>query len=74
MRTPNQFSYFDDQTLMALETAMHSVWSTLQSHDPFRDWDSDGELKARIAKKLTTLAEHGVKDPEELRSKVLQAI
>jgi hypothetical protein len=44
----------------------------LQAHDPYKDWNKDPELKRALAKKLMALADTGVVDPEELRSRALE--
>lgn len=65
------FPHYDTTRLMALEMAMNSVWSTLQAHDPLRDWSKDDELKTLLAKKIMAIAETGVLDPQEVRAKAL---
>jgi len=74
MMTSQLFPHYDPTTRMALETAMNNVWSTLQAHDPLRDWEKDSELKTLLVKKIMAIAETGVIDPQELRSKALNDI
>jgi len=62
---------YDETTLQALEQALRDVWQVLKAHEPFRDWDKDEEFKTGLASKLMILADAGVTDPQELRSRVL---
>ena len=62
---------YDETTLQALEQALRDVWQVLKAHDPFRDWDKDTEFKRGLAAKLMALADAGVTDPQDLRSRVL---
>jgi hypothetical protein len=62
---------YDETTLQALEQALRDVWQVLKAHDPLRDWDKDSEFQKGLAEKLMALADAGVTDPQELRSRVL---
>jgi hypothetical protein len=62
---------YDEITLRALEQALREVWQVLKAHDPDRDWDRDSELQKGLADTLMALADSGVTDPQELRSRVL---
>jgi hypothetical protein len=64
---------YDEQTLLALEHAFRDVWAVLKAHDPNKDWDKDSELKKALAEKLIDLADAGVVDPQELRSRTLES-
>ena len=44
----------------------------VQARDPFRDFESDSELKTAISQKLSMLAVDGVTDPIELREWALE--
>lgn len=63
---------YDETTLLALEQAVRDVWQVLKARDPFRDWDKDPQLKLAMAEKLMALADAGVNDPQELRSRTLE--
>ena len=65
--------YYDDQTLHAIEEAMRDVWMVLKAHQPYRGWERDPELKSELAYHLMALANAGVLDPAELRSRALRA-
>ena len=62
---------YDETTLQALEQALKDVWQVLKAHDPCRDWDKDAEFQRGLAGKLMALADAGVTDRQELRSRVL---
>ncbi len=66
--------YYDDETLAALEQALRDVWHVLKAHDPYPNWQGDREFKRSLAEKLMALANSGVRDPEELRSRTLQSL
>jgi hypothetical protein len=59
---------------VALEQALRDVWQVLQAHDPYKDWNKDPELKRALAETLMALADTGVVDPEELRSRALESL
>ena len=61
----------DETTLIALEQALEDVWQILKAHDPLRDWDKDTDFRRGLADKLMDLADAGVTQPEEFRSRVL---
>ena len=62
---------YDETTLQALEQALRDVWQVLKAHDPYRDWDKDTDFRRGIAEKLMDLADAGVTERQELRSRVL---
>ena len=62
---------FDETTLQALEQALRDVWQVLKAHDPLRDWDKDADFRRGLAEKLMDLADAGVTERQELRSRVL---
>jgi hypothetical protein len=64
---------YDDQTVVALEQALKDVWEVLKAHNLYKDWDKDTELKRHVAEKLMALADTGVVDPQELRSRTLES-
>ena len=43
----------------------------LKAHDPYRDWDNDPDFRRGLAEKLMDLADAGVTERQELRSRVL---
>jgi hypothetical protein len=63
---------YDDMTLHALEQAFRDVWMVLKAHDPFGDSDDNSELKRQVARTLMALADTGITDPQELRSRRLE--
>jgi hypothetical protein len=63
---------YDDMTLHALEQALRDVWQVLKAHDPCGDWHNNSELKRQVARTLMALADTGVTDPQELRSRTLE--
>jgi hypothetical protein len=63
----------DETTLVALEQALRDVCQVLKAHDPYHDWDRDSEVQQALAKKLMALADTGVRDPKELRSRMLES-
>ena len=58
--------------LLALEQALRDVWEVLKAHDPYGDWDNKPELKRQVARTLMALADTGVTQPQELRSRMLE--
>jgi hypothetical protein len=56
---------------LAIEQALRDVWQV--AHDPYKDWNKDPELKRALAETLMALADTGVVDPEELRSRALES-
>ena len=62
------------KTLDALGQAFDATWVVLQARNPFRDFESDSELKTALSRKLTTLAADGVTDPVELREWALESL
>jgi len=50
------------------------IWEVLRGHDPYRDWDADPALKQVLADKLMDLADDGVTDRQELRSRTLATL
>jgi hypothetical protein len=65
---------YDPKTLDALGEAFDATWVVLQARDPFRDFESDSELKTALNRKLMTLAADGVTDPIELREWALESL
>jgi len=63
---------YDEKIRLALEQALKDVWEVLKAHDPHRDWDKDLELKRALAETLMALADAGVSDLKELRSRTLE--
>ena len=63
----------DETSLVAVEQALRDVCQVLKAHDPDRDWDKDAELQQALEEKLMALADTGVKDPKELRSRMLES-
>ena len=63
---------YDEITLHALEEALRDVWMVLKAHDPDGAWDHKRELKRQVARTLMALADNGVTDPQELRSRTLE--
>ena len=62
---------YDETTLQALEQALRDVWRVLKAHDPLRDWDKETDFRRGLAEKLMDLADAGVTEPQEFRSRVL---
>ena len=62
---------YDETVLQALEQALKDVWQVLKAHDPYRDWDKDPDFRRGLAEKLMDLADAGVTERQELRSRVL---
>jgi len=65
---------YGPKTLDALAEAFDATWAALQARDPFRDFESDSELKTALNWKLMTLAADGVTDPIELRDWALEGL
>jgi hypothetical protein len=65
---------YDPKTLDALGQAFDATWLVLQARNPFRDFESDSELKSVLSRKLMTLAADGVTDPIELREWALEGL
>ena len=63
---------YSDTTLFALEQAMRDVWEVLKAHAPCSDWDKDPGLQNTLAEMVLDLADLGVTDPQELRSRMLK--
>ena len=62
------------QTTDALREAFEATWVVVQARDPFRDLESDFELRATLRQKLVALARDGVTDPIELREWALEGL
>ena len=71
MASPQPPKTYDETTLQALEQALKDVWHILNAHEPFRDWDKDADFRRGLAEKLMDLADAGVTEPQEFRSRVL---
>ena len=69
-----QIDPYHPKTLDALGQAFDATWVVLQARNPFRDFESDSELKSALNRKLTTLAADGVTDPVELREWALESL
>jgi len=65
---------YGPKTLDALAETFDATWVVLQARDPFRDFESDSELKTALNRKLMTLAADGVTDPIELREWALEGL
>ena len=65
---------YGPKTLDALAEAFDATWAVLQARDPFRDFESDSELKTALNRKLMTLAADGVTDPIELQEWALEGL
>jgi hypothetical protein len=63
---------YDETTLHALEDALRDVWMVLKAHDTCGDWNNNSELKRQVARALMALADTGVTDRQELRSRTLE--
>jgi hypothetical protein len=74
MTPQNPLRSYDDATLAALEEALRDVWQVLKAHDPYPDWQEDPEMKRALAEKRMALADSGVRDSQELRTKTLQSL
>ena len=72
MVSPNLRRTYSDTTLFTLEQAMRDVWEVLEAHAPCSDWDKDPGLQNTLAEMLLDLADSGVTDPQELRSRMLE--
>ena len=69
---PNPSRRYSDATLFALEQAMRDVWEVLKAHSPSSDWNADPGLNNTLVEMLLDLADSGVTDPQELRTKMLE--
>ena len=69
-----QINPYDPKTLDALGEAFDATWAVLQHRDPFRDFDTDNELKTELSHKLSALAADGVTDAIELREWALEGL
>lgn len=65
---------YDEVTLSTLNRVFKDVWTALQAHDPFHEWEKDDEAKTSVAQGLMVLIDAGVSDPEELRKKALESL
>ena len=62
------------QTTDALREAFEATWVVVQARAPFRDLESDFDLRAAVRQKLVALAKDGVTDPIELREWALEGL
>ncbi len=62
------------ETLVAVNQAFDTSWTSLKARDPFRDFSKDGDLRALLCEKLFALAGDGVTDPEELRRLAMESL
>jgi hypothetical protein len=74
MLSPNESLSYDEKSLLALSDAFEAVLTTLKSHDPLHDWDTDGERRTELANILLELARTGITDPYVLRSLALDKL
>ena len=75
MTSPNlRAEIYDPKTLAAMDQAFAAVWRMLRADDPFRDYDSDSELRIAIGKKLLNLVADGVTDPLRLRNLTVESL
>jgi len=74
MASKYQARSYNDATLAALEHALRDVWEVLKAHNPDGDWENDTELKTALAKNMMALADAGVIDRHELRSRTLETL
>ena len=72
-KNPPRISY-DPALRSTVERAFDATWTVLQARDPFRDFETDLELKTAINQKLCALARDGVTDPVELREWTLEGL
>ena len=72
MLPQNHPQAFDAKDLVTLECAFNATLTTLKTNDPFRDWDRDGELRTKLAAKLSALAATGITSPDELGRRALE--
>ena len=71
---PNHPQAFDAKGLLRLECAFNATLKTLKANDPFRDWDRDGELRTKLAEKLSALAATGIMNADELGKRALEGM
>ena len=69
-----RINLYDPKMLESLDQAFEATWVVLQARDPFRDFQSDTELKSALNQKLMGLAADGVTDPIELREWALEGL
>jgi hypothetical protein len=72
MASHNPARFYDDETLSALEQVLRDVWQVLKAHNPYPNWNNDPELRQKLAFQLMALADCGVRDPCELRARMLE--
>ena len=65
---------YDEVTLSTLNQVFKDVWSVLQAHDPFREFEKNDEAKTSVARSLMVLVDAGVSDPDELRKRALESL
>ena len=70
----SRINLYDPKTLESLNQAFEASWVVLQARDPFRDFQSDTELKSALNQKLMGLAADGVTDPIQLREWALEGL
>jgi hypothetical protein len=73
MTSKNPPKAYDETMLDALEKALKDVLEVLAAHYPEREWD-DTDLKTALAGKLMAFADSGVREPHELRNRILQSL
>jgi hypothetical protein len=65
---------YDDAMLSMLDEALIDVWQVLKAHGSYPEWGTAPELKNALAKKIRALADSGIRDRQELRSRTLQSL
>jgi len=65
---------YDPKTFESSAQKFEATWVALQTRDPFRDFESDSELRNALSLKLTALSEDGVTDPVELLERALESL
>jgi len=70
----HRLDLYDPKTLESSAQSFETTWVALQTRDPFRDFESDLELRNALSLKLAALAEDGVTDPVELLERALESL
>jgi hypothetical protein len=70
----HRLDFYDPKTLECPAQIFEATWVALQTRDPFRDFESDSELRNALSLKLTALAEDGVTDPVELLDRAFESL
>jgi hypothetical protein len=72
MRTLSDPAPLDDEAIAAIELAIQNVWKIFESRNPYPNWNSDPALKKELAQNLMSLADNGVRTPEDLTDQALK--